>query len=246
MLRTYQLWVIRLFSVNSTGQLLVHYAEKQVPLAFFINSSILQATFRGRIAYCLQNANQSCMVTLYKDFIEQCKKGDRTAQRRFFEQLYPHLYRVSLRYLSGQNESEDCVMRSFMKAFANLDSFRYTNEQSLFFWIRRIVVNESLMVLRKVRNFRMVPVEDATDELMDQEEIVGQIAAEELYSLIRQLPLGYRTVFNLYVIEGYTHQEIAGMLQISDVTSRSQLAKAKAKLKSFLLDYGYEQRAAGE
>ena len=187
------------------------------------------------------------MVLFFQDVVKRCQQGDRIAQRQLFEQLYAPLYRVSYRYVGQQAEAEDCLMRGLMKAFQKLDTFHYENEYSLFAWVRKIVVNEVLMALRKERTFSMVPVDDHV-EVPDLHPILEQMAAEELYQLITQLPVGYRTVFNLFVVEGYSHQEIAGMLGISEVTSRTQLAKSKQKLRTLLtqLYQGYESTGTGE
>jgi RNA polymerase sigma-70 factor (ECF subfamily) len=180
------------------------------------------------------------MVLFHLDFVKQCKKGDATAQKQLFEQLYSPMYRVCFRYLGQQAD----LMRGLMKSFQKLESFRYENEQSLFVWIRKIMVNEALMVLRKLRNFNIIPMDD-TFEIRDQSHILQEIAAEELYRIITQLPLGYRTVFNLYVIEGYAHEEIAQMLQISEVTSRTQLVKAKNKLRNMLTKLSSDDAQTG-
>lgn len=165
-----------------------------------------------------------------ESFVKQCCKGNRITQKQLFEELYPFMFRVCLRYINQQAEAEDCVMRGFMKSFQNLERFQYEGEHSLFIWIRKIMINESLMFLRKQHNF-MLSLEENYSDVPIQSEALSKIDAEELNVLIMRLPIGYRTVFNLYVVEGYEHKEIAKMLGISDNTSRTQLAKAKNKLR---------------
>jgi RNA polymerase sigma-70 factor (ECF subfamily) len=123
------------------------------------------------------------------------------------------------------------MMLGFMKVFRKLETFEYRDESSLFIWIRKIMINEALMFIRQKQNLMFV-VEEVPDEISIQPEIINAIDAEDLYSHIIKLPPGYRTIFNLNVIEGYDHKEIASMLSISEATSRSQLAKAKSKLRN--------------
>lgn len=168
-----------------------------------------------------------------EEFIRRCCRGDRKAQKQLFGELYAPMFRVVHRYISKQEEAEDCVMKGFMKTFQNLPRLRYEGEHSLFVWMRRIMVNEALMFLRQNHNF-ILSLESNYQDIPVESEVLSRIHAEELYELIRSLPTGYRTVFNLYVVEGYDHKEIAEALGISENTSRTQLAKAKNRLRSML------------
>jgi RNA polymerase sigma factor (sigma-70 family) len=170
------------------------------------------------------------MIPFEPEFIEICKKGDKSAQKQLFERLYSAMFRICLRYVNQQAEAEDCLMRGFMKSFRNLDKFSYQLPTDLYFWVRRIMINESLMALRKKNNFMLSIEEDLTEEPA-ADPVLGSLEAAELAMLIAQLPAGYRTVFNLYVVEGYDHREIASLLGISESTSRTQLAKARKKLQ---------------
>ena len=143
------------------------------------------------------------------------------------------MFRVCLRYLSQHADAEDCLMLGFMKVYKNISSFKHTGDHSLFMWIRQIMVNESLMFIRQRQNLMFVVGEELAD-LPKDAEIFATIEAEELNYHIMNLPSGYRTVFNLNVIEGYNHKEIASILNISEVTSRTQLAKAKSKLRTMI------------
>jgi RNA polymerase sigma-70 factor (ECF subfamily) len=171
------------------------------------------------------------MIPFDKAFVKRCKKGDRAAQKQLFEKLYGPMYRVCFRYLSRQAEAEDCLMKGFMKAFQHLEKFEYKDEYSLYSWVKKVMVNESLMDLRKVSLLSLAPSETLPDSAV-YDDILEQLAAEEIYTLITELPAGYRTVFNLFVIEGHTHLEIAEMLNINESTSRSQLVKARNMLKA--------------
>lgn len=184
------------------------------------------------------------MIPFGKDFTDTCKSGDQRAQKQLFEKLYAPMFRVCFRYLARQADAEDCTMRGFMKAFRKLDTFVWDGEQSLFFWIRKIMVNESLMELRKINTMMMV-VREEMPETKTDENVLDDMSAEELYKLIAELPVGYRTVFNLFVVEGYSHQEIAETMGISENTSKTQLLKARQRLRNTLekLNGNYENCA---
>ena len=135
-------------------------------------------------------------------------------------------------------EAEDSMISGFVKVFKHITDFEYRTEKSLENWIKRIMINESLMHLRKQNNFTMIAETHARDVEAVQGMPEMNMNAEEIYTLILQLPVGYRTVFNLYAIEGYSHKEIAGQLQISENTSKSQLSKARAMLRKMLKKTG--------
>jgi RNA polymerase sigma-70 factor (ECF subfamily) len=168
-----------------------------------------------------------------EEFIRSCKKGDRKLQKVLFEELYAPMFRICMRYVGHEADAEDCMMKGFMKVFQKLEKFRYDGDHSLYAWIRRIMVNESLMFIRQKHNF-LISIEDKAGEVILPPEIIQQHDAEELNAMIQQLPTGYRTVFNLNVVEGYDHREISKMLGITESTSRTQLAKAKSKLRNML------------
>jgi RNA polymerase sigma factor (sigma-70 family) len=181
-----------------------------------------------------------------KDFVKQLSRYDRKAQKYLFEKLYAPMFRVCQRYIIQADEAEDCLMKGFLKAFQQISQFEYHNEESLFWWIRKIMVNECLMMLRKNNNFFMSIEEDSREELSIEAEILDKMNAEDLNNLIMLLPTGYRTVFCLFVIEGYDHREVAGMLDITESTSKTQLAKAKMKLRQMLGKMNYEHGYAGK
>lgn len=165
-----------------------------------------------------------------QELIKKCKSQDPTAQRSLYDTFANRLYRLAFRYVRNQEESEDVVMRSFMKILGNIRNFTYRGNGSLDAWMRRIVVNEALMGLRRRTNFHLTESLDAGNPEHDLETL-QDTDAEYLYEMILELPDGYRTVFNLSVIEGYDHREIGQLLGITEGTSRSQLFKAKELLK---------------
>ncbi|MCZ8214865.1 MAG: sigma-70 family RNA polymerase sigma factor, partial [Cyclobacteriaceae bacterium] len=130
------------------------------------------------------------------------------------------------------------LITAFTKIFNRIDSFSYQGDGSLQGWMKKVVINEALMWLRRRHSFALV---DSVNELTEEEslETLSTMDAEDIYQMITQLPTGYRTVFNLYVVEGYAHQEIAAMLSITESTSRTQLFKAKALLKKMLTQEGF-------
>ncbi len=172
------------------------------------------------------------------ELVRQCQKGDSRAQRLLFDQYGNSMFRLCFRYVKSQADSEDVMIVAFTKVFHHVNGFKYTGEGSFRAWIKKVMINESLMWLRRRHNFHLT---ESLDESTPEPELnqFSQIGAEDIYRFITELPTGYRTVFNLSVIEGYSHQEIAESLSISESTSRSQLFKAKAMLKKILTQEGF-------
>ncbi len=138
---------------------------------------------------------------------------------------------VGLRYLKLQEDAEEVLSNTFIKVFNKLDQFK--GDGPLGAWVRRIMVNESLNFLKYKRNL-FVEVDEENHGAFSHEKLQEDINAEHLLKMISELPLGYRTVFNLYAIEGYNHREIGEMLGISENTSKSQLSKARNQLQQKL------------
>ncbi|WP_422858933.1 RNA polymerase sigma factor [Flagellimonas sp. S174] len=164
-----------------------------------------------------------------KELIESCLKDDKIAQKKFYvffaKQMFIHCYR----YVKNKEDAEEIVSEGFIKVFQSLPRFEYRDVKSTAAWVKRIMINESLMFLRK--NHKLVGNPSLEPMATDETGTEMDMDASDIYALILHLPLGYRTVFNLYAIEGYTHKEIAEKLSIGESTSRSQLAKARAMLK---------------
>lgn len=165
--------------------------------------------------------------------IEACRKGDRKSQRELYEKYSPLMYSVCRRYVIELQEAEDILVCGFTKVFNKIDQFK--GDGSFEGWIRRIMVNESLTYLRRNKSmFLEVEIEKAERE-PDYQQMHNQLEVEDLYKLIDQLPTGYKTVFNLYAIEGFSHKEIAEQLGINENTSKSQLSRARVHLQKLLL-----------
>jgi len=172
------------------------------------------------------------------ELVKRCQQTDRKAQELLYARFADKMFRVGYRYMKNDVETEDVIIVAFGKAFKSIRSFKYQGPGSLEAWLRKIVVNESLMGLRKSHNFNLT---ESIDDRVPEADLkqFSECGADDIYKMITQLPTGYRTVFNLNTIEGYHHEEIATMLGISEGTSRSQLFKAKALLKKMLTREGF-------
>ena len=175
-----------------------------------------------------------------KPLIEKSKSGNRKAQQQLYQQLTVPMMGVCLRYMKNQEDAEDVLLEGFYKVFKNLEKFTYESEIAFFGWVKRIMINESLMKLRKNKDIQLMAINEDLDEEVDITPL-EDLNTAFLLSLIQSIPIGYRTVFNLFEIEGYSHEEIASKLGISKGTSKSQLFKAKKLLKEKLTnkDFGY-------
>ncbi len=165
----------------------------------------------------------------HKEIIDACVKGDRLAQRNLYDLFSKRMYVVCLRYTKSQQEAEDVLQDSFIKIFNNLKNYR--GESRLGYWIKRIIINTALNSQRKkLYMYPMVDIEDV-HHVFDQSKTISNLQLEELLNIIRTLPTGCRTVFNLFAIEGYSHREIAEMLEVSEGTSKSQFSRARKLLQ---------------
>ena len=166
------------------------------------------------------------------ELVAECKKGNAAFQRALYQQHYRKMYGVCLRYANDPDDAQDVLQEGFIRVFKKMDSFR--GEGSLEGWIRRIMVHTSIEYYRRKSRYFMVDIEGASHELDPDMDALEQMGREEILAQIQALPAGYRTVFNLYVIEGFSHQEIGEMLRISESTSKSQLSRAKLMLRDRL------------
>jgi len=165
-----------------------------------------------------------------EELIHQCLNNNAKAQEEFYRRFAPKMYGVCLRFAKNQMKADDILQEGFIKVFTNLKSFR--NEGSLEGWIRRTIVNTAINLFKKNSKYQKdIEIEKA--DLMPHQEAgaFDNLCVEELLKLIAKLPTGYRMVFNLNVIEGYTHKEISKLLDISENTSKSQLSRARYTLQ---------------
>ena len=163
--------------------------------------------------------------------IEKCREGDQRAQFELYRLYYKAMYNVSLRIVNDEFDAEDIMQEAFLGAFNKMDT--YQGEVSFGAWLKKIVINRSLDCLKK-RKVKFEEVNEKTMELPDEGATHLNVNVDMLKRAIRQLSDGYRTVLSLYLLEGYDHDEIGDILNISSSTSRSQFTRAKAKLKEQL------------
>ena len=169
--------------------------------------------------------------TFDQKLIESCIKGDRAAQKAFYDRLAPRMFPLCIRYVGDRTLAEDILQDGFVTLFTRLDS--YKGDGSFEGWARRIFVTTALMSLRKKDALKMSDdLEAAKGVRTETASQVQNIGYKELMSLIMTLPPGFRTVFNMYAIEGYSHKEIGEMLGISETTSRTQLSRARIWLQN--------------
>lgn len=169
-----------------------------------------------------------------KLLIKECASGNIRAQEKLYRMFAPKMFGVCLRYAKDRTEAEDNLQDGFLKVFSNIKDFRH--EGSFEGWIRRIMVNISLGKYRK--QHLLYPVEDIGkyEPVQLADDIMAKLGADELLELIQQLPPRYRMVFNLYVLDGLTHQQISEAMNISVGTSKSNLARARDILKRKVLE----------
>lgn len=171
--------------------------------------------------------------------IKNCLRGDSLAQRALFDKFAPKMLSVCMRYTKNKAQAEDILQDGFIKIFQKLSSFK--DKGSLEGWIRRIMVNTALDQIRKDVKFKNdVPMDNIDYRLELNSYILENLLAEDLLKLINEMPSGYKTVFNLFAIEGFSHKEIAEKLQISENTSKSQYSRARAYLKEKLVQLEIE------
>ena len=171
------------------------------------------------------------------ELIKQAQQGRNNAQKSLFNLYADKMMLVCRRYVKNGEDAEEILLDGFTKFFKNISSFTYQGEAALYAWLKKIMVNECLMWLRK-NNVFLTVAEPVAEDFPLEEEALNALSAKEIFELIIQLPVGYRTVFNLYEIEGMDHKAIASLLGIAEGTSKSQLSKAKSLLQKNLLQKG--------
>lgn len=167
-----------------------------------------------------------------KDYITACINKERWAQKKLYEEHYGKMLAVCLRYSNNRDDALDIMHDGFIKVYNNLA--KYKPGTSLSAWIHRIMVNTSIDFYRKAIRRRTEDIDEAYDLSSSGADAISQCSEKEILQAVQTLSPAYRAVFNLYVIEGYSHKEIAEQLGITESTSRSNLVKARTKLKAFL------------
>lgn len=174
--------------------------------------------------------------TSEKKIIDLCKKGDRAAQKAVYDSLAPKMFAVCLKYVTDRSTAEDLLQDGFVTLFSKIDS--YKGEGSFEGWARKIFVNTALMHLRKKDALKMSEDIDAAWNIASGYPTqIQNLGYRELLGFISSMPEIFRTVFNMYVLDGYTHKEIAEALGISEVNSRTLLMRARAMMQEKIDDY---------
>ena len=164
--------------------------------------------------------------------LNACIKQDRSSQKRLYQEFYSYGMSVAIRYINDEGEAEMIVNDGFLKVFNNLQKFDL--EKPFKPWFRQIIVNTSIDYLKRQKRLMMKSNLSEAENTADRENILSNISYKELLTMVHTLSAAYRTVFNMYVIDGFKHEEIANTLGISIGTSKSNLSKARTKLKALI------------
>ena len=187
---------------------------------------LMNVLFLGELFNCTQMMEQTLIVG--------CLQNDAAAQRELYNKYSPKMLSVCYRFAHNREDAEDMLQEGFIKVFTQIHTFQ--NKGAFEGWIRRIVVHTCINFLKKHKKFTdNVDLAYATSIYVKEETIPSIMQAKQVVECIRLLPMGYRTVLNLYAIEGYSHKEIGTMLDIQESTSRSQYTRAKILLESVLI-----------
>ncbi|RZS96763.1 RNA polymerase sigma factor [Cecembia calidifontis] len=179
--------------------------------------------------------------TTEQEIIKACLKNDRKAQEQLYQTYSRKFLAICIRYVKDRELAEDVLMEGFMKIFEKLPQFE--SKGSFEGWMKRIIVTQSLLTLRNSRHLNMEVVQVETHlEVQENSYELNHLEAADLMELIQELPVGYRTVFNLYAVEGYSHSEIGDLLGITESTSKSQLNRARNLLKQKIADIQTKER----
>jgi RNA polymerase sigma-70 factor (ECF subfamily) len=177
----------------------------------------------------------------HQDLVEQCRRGDQKAQFQIYRLYYQAMYNTALRIVGDPDDAEDVMQEAFLKAFAKIRTYR--GKVSFGAWLKKIVVNKSLDFLRlKKEQLSLEDVGELEEERENTPELIElEPKVEQIKQAIAALPEGYRIVLTLILLEGYDHEEVAGILRISNATSRTQYHRAKKKLLELMIEKGTEK-----
>ncbi len=177
---------------------------------------------------------------IHRDLVELCKKGDRVAQYRLYKLYSQAMYNICLRMISDEQEAQDLLQESFIKAFSKLKSFR--GDCTFGLWLKRIVINQCISFLRKKRPVMVGMNNYELGEMPEEEMPEPDITPELVNNSILELPEKARVIFTLFCLEGYRHKEIAEMLRITESTSKTQYHRARLMLQQKVKEKLYEKQ----
>ena len=167
--------------------------------------------------------------------IKACSSGDDKAFKKIYDIHSGTMYSICLRYMNNEDEAKDALQEGFIKVFKNISKFSFSG--SFEGWMKRIFVNRSIELIRKRKNHLDVSELNSNEIKLTSTIETGALDAEKMMLLVQQLPEGYRTVFNMYVVDGYSHKEISEHLGVNENTSKSQLFKARRQLQEQLKNW---------
>ena len=168
-----------------------------------------------------------------KQIVHGCIKGEFGSQKQLYIDYAPKMMGICLRYASSTEEAEDMMQEAFIRIYTKIHTFKF--DGPLGAWIRRVVVNTAAEIYRKEKKYGLNnDIEDHLYSFKNDDYIIEKLAATDLLDKVQSLPNGYRIVFNLYAVEGYSHKEIAEKLQISENTSKSQYSRARASIRKMI------------
>lgn len=217
----------------------VNLAFIVIVLPNFYQKIIPQATPNRFSAYIHLKAPKTDFMQ-EQQLIAELKKQNPFVQKRVYDTFTKRMFRVCVRYVQIENDAQELLMNGFLKFFRSVEKIEFRGENSIEPYLKKVMVNECLMFLRQ-RQINTISLDETLDnQLVTNFSDYENIDEEEIYHLILNLPDGYRTVFNLFAIEGFSHQEIARKLNISESTSKTQVHKARLILQAALQKKGYD------
>jgi RNA polymerase sigma-70 factor (ECF subfamily) len=167
-----------------------------------------------------------------KELVERCLEKDRRAEKALYDRFSGQMYAICLRYMKDQQEAEDVFQEGMIKVYNKLNTWK--GEGPLVGWMRQVFIHCALNQIKTNQKHFMQDLDSTVQPENLEINVISQLQTEAIWNLIQQLPIGYKTVFNLFAIEGYSHAEIATMLGVTESTSKTQFLKAKAKLKNLI------------
>lgn len=170
-----------------------------------------------------------------QDFIQACIRNESWAQKKIYEEFYSSMLPVCLRYADDENEALDILHDGFIKVFRNISKYKVGTSMPA--WIKRVIVNTAIDLYRKKVRRRTENIDKVYDVSNMDPDVVSALSAQEIINALHTISPAYRTVFNLYVVEGFSHKEIGKQLGITESTSRSNLVKARSKLRALIAKF---------
>ena len=203
----------------------------------YLTTTVLYCQWKSAYFYKMEHTID--ILNGESTFIQACLANEEWALKALYQEYYPVMLPVCLRYANNYDDALDILHEGFIKVFRHIS--KYKAGTSLGSWIRRIMINTSIDYYRKVKRRRTENLETAYGQSIKGADAISDLSTQEIMKALQSLTPAYRSVFNLYVIEGYSHKEVGELLGITESTSRSNLVKARTKLKQILLAKDFER-----